>query len=386
MPPLVRPPTHSAGKLLFLIRGLERGGAERQLVTTAIGLSRRGYTIDVAVFYRGGALEQDLRDADIRVHYIDKRGRWDIVGFAGRLIRLLRRLGPDIVYSYLPTANILAALFKSYASGTRIVWGVRASNVDTDHYDLVTRLTYRLQSLFARRADLIISNSHAGRDHVTLKGIPGERVIVVPNGIDSRRHRPSDAGRRRFRTELGLADDDILVGVVGRLDPMKGHTTFLEAAARCQGSDRSMRFVCVGKSPDGYGEVLRQLADRAGLRDRVIWAGERSDLPDVYNAFDIACSASAYGEGFSNAIGEAMACARPCVVTDVGDAARIVGDAGIVVPPDDPAALADAWRQICGSTAREQQAMGARARARIERNFSEQAMIDATADALARLT
>ena len=105
----------------------------------------------------------------------------------------------------------------------------------------------------------------------------------------------------------------------------------------------------------------------------------------VYNAFDIACSASAYGEGFSNAVGEAMACGRPCVVTDVGDSARIVGDAGIVVPPDDPVALADAWRQIRGSVAQEQCAMGARARARIEQEFSEQAMIDATADALARL-
>ena len=257
MPPPVSSTTHAARKLLFLIRGLERGGAERQLVTTVIGLSRHGYTVEVAVFYPGGALEQDLRDADIRVYGVDKRGRWDIARFAVRLIRLLRRLDPNIVYSYLPTANILAALFKPQTSGASIVWGVRASNVDTDRYDLVTRLTYRLQGMFAKRADLIVSNSHAGRDHAISQGMPGERLIVVPNGIDGRRYRPDNSGRRHVRAEWGLADDDVLVGVVGRLDPMKGHTTFLNAAARCQGSDPSMHFVCVGKSPDGYGKVLR---------------------------------------------------------------------------------------------------------------------------------
>ncbi|MGH8125316.1 MAG: glycosyltransferase [Rhodanobacteraceae bacterium] len=327
-------------RILFLIRSFGRGGAQRQLVTLATALQHAGWDVAAACFYSGGAFQRDLVQANVPVIDLRKRGRWDVAGFGWRLWRAFRENDPDVVHGYLTTGNLLALLARFARRRTRVVWGVRSAFMDRDRYDWMTRLTFGLTRRFARFADAIIVNSEAGATHHAALGYPAERIRVIPNGIDTRRFRFDAEGRARKRKAWGIPDDAMLVGLVGRLDPMKDHPTFLKAAALLAKHDCRWRFVCVGGGTDPtYAQALASLACEAGLQDRLVWAGPQDDMPAVYSALDVAASTS-YGEGFPNVIAEAMACGRPCVATDVGDSARIVGRCGAVVAARNPEAFA----------------------------------------------
>lgn len=324
----------------FLIRSLDYGGAERQLVTLAKGLQGRGHSVSVAVFYSGGPLEKDLRDSGVPVNMLDKHGRWDVFPFLWRLIRLIRHEKPDILHGYLPVPNLLTVLLKPLLPNILMVWGVRASNMDLSRYDRLSRVVFRLECFFSRFADLIIVNSNAGRDYHIKHGFPESKMVVVPNGIDTDYFKPDAAARVRKRAEWEIGENEKLIGIVARLDPMKDHPTFLKAASLLAKERDDVRFVCVGDGPEPYKSELKRLSLELGLEKKLIWAGAHRDMPAVYNALDIAVLSSSWGEGFPNVIGEAMACGVPCVVTDVGDSALIVGGTGVIVPPGNPEALA----------------------------------------------
>ncbi len=172
-----------------------------------------------------------------------------------------------------------------------------------------------------------------------------------------------------------------VIGRVGRLDPMKDYDTFLAAAAHLGRERSDVRFVIVGDGPARYRHRLEQRAEELGIAGRVQWCGAQQEMPAVFNAFHVATSSSsAFGEGFPNVLGEALACGVPCVTTDVGDSAAVLGGLGPVVPPGDPGRLASAWTESL-SAARD--TLGARLRSRIEHEFSVATMVDRTERALA---
>jgi len=335
---LARKKRRPSTRIVFLTRSLDYGGAERQLVTLAKGLHKRGHRTVVAVFYRGGELEPDLQRAGVPVMVLDKRGRWDSLGFLWRLVRFVRLEKPHVVHGYLIFPNVLAVLLRLFAWQTRAVWGLRDSVLDRSYYDWLERLLYRVERALPRFADAIIVNSRAGLECAIAHGFPREKLIVIANGIDTEYFRRDEEARCELRVAWRVKNSEILIGLVGRLDRMKDHPTFLEAAAALARMHDDLRFVCVGDGPSGYKQELLQHSERLGLTKRVLWTGARRDMPAVYSALDINVSCS-YGEGFPNVIGEAMACGVPCVVTNVGDSAWIVGDAGEVAPPKDAKAL-----------------------------------------------
>jgi len=325
-------------------RSLGVGGTERQLVTLARGLHRQGHDVTVVVFYTKGSLEIELHESGIPVLDLRKSNRWDVLPFFIRLVRVVWKIKPRVIYGFLGTPNILTAFLKPFFPTIRMVWGVRASNVDLNHYDWLTRLSYSIECRLSRFADLIICNSRAGLEYAAAHGFPREKMTVIPNGVDTERFKPIAVARERIRAEWGIREKEILIGLVARIDPMKDHPTFLRAAAMLAQERPDVRFVCVGDGSEPYKSELRQLANELGLDGRLIWAGARHDMPAVYNALDIAASSSSFGEGFSNTITEAMACGVPCVVTDVGDSALIVDETGVVVPPASPDELCEGFR------------------------------------------
>lgn len=368
--------------ILFLTRSLDRGGAERQLVVLAKGLASRGHTVSVTVFFGGGVFESELAGAGVRVFNLGKQGRWDILPFLNRLVGLLRKESPVVIHSYLGVPNILAAVLKPLLPGTRIVWGVRASNVDLSRYDWLSRLVYILERRLARFADRIIANSDAGKCHAVANGFPECKMVVIPNGIDTEYFRFDPEGRRQVRLEWGVGEEEILVGIAARLDPMKDHPVFLQASSHIAREHRDVRFVCVGGGPADYAEALKQHAAALGLTDQLIWVGARDNMSAVYSALDIVASSSAYGEGFSNTIAEAMACGVPCVVTDVGDSALIVGDTGNVVPAGDHRALAAAIQRLVNLTPEKRREMGEACRARVVSEFGIERLLQRTEQVL----
>jgi glycosyltransferase involved in cell wall biosynthesis len=336
-----RPKAGERLKLVLLIRSLAAGGAERQLVSLAKALDKKVFDITVVCLYGGGPFEEDLRSAGVPVISLGKKGRWELFGFLKRLIAALRKLQPDILHSYMSGQNVLAVLLKPVLPGTRIVWGVRASNVRLR--DWLDKLSFRLEVMLSRFADLIVFNSAAGRDYHLSAGFAASRTEVIPNGVDPRFFACEPKSRSILRAEWKIPEDSFVIGIVGRLNPMKDHWTFLRAAVIFAGRRPDARFVCIGNGTAKYLHDLRSFTDQPALTDKVVWHPFLDDMPAAYKALDICCSSSAYGEGTPNCVIEAMACGVPCVVTDVGDSRLIVNDLGIVVPPKNPEALADAW-------------------------------------------
>ena len=369
-------------KVAFLIRSLEVGGAERQLAYLARGLRAKGVSVTVGVFYRGGVLEELLRNGGVTIEYLDKKGRWDLLGFFQRTTKWLRRENPDVLHSYLTGANIVAILIKPLFSKLHIVWGVRASNMLLDNYDQLARFTFRLSVLLSRFADLIIVNSNSGYDYHLANGYPDQRMIVIHNGIDTNLFAPDLTARQHQRTAWSIGDGDFLVGIVGRLDPMKDHKTFLQAISKVLSKRNDVQFVCVGNGDGNFLKDLQQYSDGLGISENIQWEPADVNVENIYNALDVLVSTSAFGEGFSNTLAEAMSCGVRCVATDVGDARKVLSDTGVVVPPGKSSEVADGILAILGCDEHENSKFKKLAIEHIRENYSIDRLVSNTLNML----
>jgi glycosyltransferase involved in cell wall biosynthesis len=372
-------------RIAFLANQLAYGGAERQLVVLARSLRDRGHIVSVLTLSPGGGLEQELHDAGVRVRSIDKRGRWDIASFFIRLQRAVREESPDILHGYLATANIATTLIRPFFPGMKTIWGERASNMDISRYHWVARLSDLISTALCRFPDLHIVNSRAGLNHAISRGYPAAKFATIPNGIDTDRFTPDPAAGLNLRRTWKVADDAVLIGRVGRLDVMKDYATFLRAASQIARQHDNVRFVCIGNGDARYAEEMRSLSCDIGLADRLLWLPGQADMNAVYNALDILCSSSAFGEGFPNVVGEAMAAGVLCVVTDVGDSAILVGDERFVVPPGDPVRLASRIEYLLSISKTERNDIRAHLRDRVVEHFSVARLTSATETALLAL-
>lgn len=364
-------------KLVFLIPSLDKGGAERQLVELVKGIDKSRFALFVVTFYDGGELRSELENLDgVHVSSLRKSGGSNVFWSFSRLWTEARKIQPDVMIGYMSLSSILCLLIGRVV-GARVFWSLRSSEVDYERYGWGMRWSFKLAAKLSRFADVIIVNSVAGGNYHRAKGYYEKRMITIPNGIDTNRFRPIPGAGCPIRAQWGIGKNDTVIGLVGRIDVMKDHPTFLRAAAQLAPDHPNVTFLCVGGGSRAYEAELRALGSSLGLGDRLIWVGAQDDMLSVYNALDLLTSSSS-GEGFSNVIGEAMACGVPCVVTDVGDSALIVGETGMIVRPRDPAALSDALRSWMSMEDGECTQRRKQARARIEREFDLQAMVTKT--------
>ncbi len=367
-------------KIILFIRSLELGGAERQLLNLAEGLSKR-HDVAVLTFYDADEYAFSA-DPSAKNKYrqisLNKEGRWDILGFATRFLRVVREIRPDVIYAFMSTASVISLLAPMSGCAVRIVWGVRSSNMRLKEYGVLPRLFRRLESRLSVFSDLVIANADAGRAEAIADGFRNRHILVIANGIDTRRFRRSEDAGRECRTALGIPLDSFIIGTVARHDPMKGLEMFLLAAAAHWQLFPDTYFLIIGSGPDTYTAALKDKARLLGQKNNVIWVPKTRDVVRYYSAMNIYTSASIYGEGFSNAVAEAMACETPCVVTDVGDSKSIVGDCGKVVEPDSPSAIAQSWSSLRELPSDAMHRLGSSARDRILRLYGIDVMVDKT--------
>ncbi len=321
----------------------------------------------------GGALGPSIASRGVPVRTLGMRRGFPDVRAVWRLVRLIRRECPAVLQTWLYHADLVGLVAGRLAGARTIVWNVRCSDMDMRQYRWSSRLTRRLLSALSAAPVAVIVNSERGRQVHERLGYRPRRWVTIPNGIDLERFRPDPEARARLREELALPLSARLVGMVARDDPMKDHATFLRAGAqllqRGAGGMADVHLVGVGRGVTWENPRLAALAHELGLRGHLHLLDERDDVERLLPGLDLA-TLSSFGEGWPNVVGEAMACGVPCVVTDVGDAAAIVGDTGQVVPPDDPAALAGAWARLLALPDERRRALGAGARERIAVHFS----------------
>ncbi len=367
-------------RVFFIIRSLDTGGAERQLVTLSRELAARGHAVAIATMYDGGALEAQL--APGVTHFpLHKAGRWDLLRFGRAASAAVAAFRPDILHGYMAGANEIAMALAARHGG-RVVWGVRVSDQPFTDYSRFRQRIFQIGCRLAHRADLIIANSSAGRRHHVAYGYPAERTVVIPNGIDTDRFTPDADAGARWRERQGIAPDTPLIVLPARLDPMKDHETFLAAAARVRDAHPEVRFLAIGNGDaPAQAALATAIADRQ-LSDQVRWLPADREVRAVYNAATIVTLTSAYGEGFPNVLGEAMACGVPCVATASGDSAEVLGDVGIVAPVRDHDALANGWLTQLAWSPAERAERSLAARRRMVEQFSVAALTTTTERAL----
>lgn len=333
-------------RICHLINDLDVGGAERALVNLVQNLDPSRFSNEVVSLIEPGVFGDHLRAVGIPLTSLGmKRGRPSLHGLV-KLVRHLRRSKPTVLQTWLSHADLLGTAAHYFVPSSRLLWNVRCSDMATSpgstHLLWITRLLARLSF----RPDAVIVNSKRGKLFHEEMGYRPRRWIELPNGVDAEQFRPRFDMKEKLRASLGIRTRGPVLGMIARYHPMKDQATFLQAAAKFSGDFPDARFVLCGKGCDSQNEDLNRLIVDSGLGDRVILLGVRDDMEMVYPVFDLVTLCSSFGEGFPNTLIEAMACGVPCVATDTGASAEIIEGVGSVVPPRDPAALAQAWRSL----------------------------------------
>lgn len=368
-------------RVVHVINSLSSGGAENMLARIVRAADPRGLFEHLVLPLRaGGSVEQRVRDAGALLEPLGVDGTYDLLTAPVRLATRLKQARPDLVQGWLLQGNLASTIGAGLARlKAPVVWNVRWTLYDIESERRRTRALFWLSGRLARSPARIIYNSElAVAQHAAL-GFPPERARVIPNGFDLARLRPDATARVAIRKELRIPRDAKVVGMLARYHPMKDHRTSLEAAARLIERGVDAIFVYAGLGADDSNAEIRDLVERLGLSERVRLLGERQDVPRLLASFDLhwmSSLATGIGEGFPNAIGEAMACGVACVATDSGEASRIIGPTGRIVPSRDPQALCDAAVELLADP-NELRRMGRAARARIESEFSLAPIVDA---------
>ena len=363
--------TTQTNLVMHVITGLATGGAEAMLWKLIRSSDNKRFPSVVISLTDLGTLGQLIISCGVPVHTLGMtRGK---ISFSRLLefARLIRQTNPAIILGWMYHANIAALCARTLAgSSAKLLWNIRHTPYDLGSEKKLTSMLIRLSALLSRYPCRVIYNSRVSLQRHCELGLHKKNSIVIPNGFDLEEFSASTEKRRSVRRELGIPDDAPVVGLIARFHPMKDHEGFLQAARLISQQITDVRFVLAGKDVSCANTQLVEWCIASGLKDKVFLLGERADVSDLLSAIDVLCLSSAWGEGFPNVIGEAMACGVPCVTTDVGDAGIIVGNSGRVVPKHDPAALAEASCAILISTPSERRIWGLVARQRIAKHFS----------------
>lgn len=371
----------STTRVMFLVRRLEGHGAERQLVELVARLDRSAFEATVVTFYSGGALEESVRRLQhVNLVCLNKTGRWDVIGFFRRALATAAEVRPHIVHGYLTMPNLFA-LAMARRVGAKSVWGIRSTYTETAPYGRLGQLELKAAQMLSRFADLIIFNARSAWEAHRARGFRPKSAIVISNGFDIATFAIDPECRKVVRSDWAATAQELFVGIVGRVTPHKDLETFIRAAAMVK--SKRVRFVSIGDHTGAYADRMRDEARAAGLGERMIWAGALTNMRGAFNALDIVVSSS-IDEGMPNVIGEAMACGVPCIATDVGDSALLLGDAGVIVPRRNPGAIANAIDDLVNSDERRRE-LGLRGRRRIESEFAISNLVSKTEAALTAL-
>ena len=353
-------------KVVYIIDHLGLGGAQRQLVELIRALPRDRYDVQVISLARSPLTyyEAAIRRAGVPLLIMSRSGKWSW-RLLPRLYRTLRRLQPAIVHTGLFTADFYGRLAARLAGVPTIISTVH--NVDLDkplRYVLVDRWLKHVTTWFVATADAVRTMANQR------EGVPTERTTVIYNGIDLRQFAPSsmNGDGRDVRRRAGVGPQGLLIGIIGRLAPVKDHATFLRAASAVHQAVPDSAFLIVG---DGaLKPSLERLVQELGLSECVSFLETHDRITSVYHAIDLLVVSSHY-EGCCRVILEAMAMGKPVVATASGGNAELVahGKTGVLVPTEDPRSLAEAVLTLARHRTR-MQVMGRRGRQRVEQHFS----------------
>lgn len=370
-----------AVRVLHVISGLNIGGAElmlKRLIESQ--LESPQYQHMVVSLTELGVIGPQLQAKGVRVVDLQMKGFTSTLSALYHLYSLIREYSPAIVQTWMYHADFLGGLAARAAGHRNVIWGIRTTDLERGG----KRSTRVIRMLCAKLSKIvpiqIVCAAEASKKvHIQI-GYDAAKMLVIPNGFDFSRLYASDEQRVAFRKAISLTDDHLVVGSLGRFNPVKDQANFIAATRLLADHYPMIRFLMVGRGLDKDNEALIRLINETGFADRYVLLGERQDVAVCLKSMDIFCLHS-QTEGFPNVLGEAIAVGVPCVSTDVGDASILLGGNGILVPPGDALSLSKGLEQMIQKNDKERRQSASDARARLLNEFN----LSLTSERFARL-
>ena len=353
-------------KVFHVISGLKVGGAEMMLHRLILCSSDGKYSHTVLSLDPFGEMRSRFIDAGIELIIFNFK-KAPISSFF-RLISVVIKAKPDIVQTWMYHADLLGGLAARIAGNKHVIWGIRTTDISNSSHstNLVRWVCAKFSSWLP---SVIVCAAEASMHSHIDAGYDARKMVVVPNGYDFSWLQASTRERTAMREQVGINSNEIVVGCLGRFHADKDQENFVRAAGLLAPSFPKLRFLMVGRNLTWDNSLLVDWINQTGFRNRFVLLGERKDVPQCLVAMDIFCLHSRT-EGFPNVLAEAMATGLPCVTTDVGDAAMLLSDAGVVVPKEDSAALAKGIEALIDFGQDTRSILGLKAKKRIEAAFS----------------
>jgi len=363
-------------KVMHIITTLGPAGAETMLTRVASGMDATRFESEVVSLTGILDLAERVRGMGVRVRTLGMKTGVPNPLLVMRLAQWIRESKPDVIHTWMYHANLVGVLAARLAGGVPVIWGIHNGALDPRIDKRRTILVNRACALLSQKfpARIVCCSEASLRIHKKL-GYAAEKLQVIPNGFDLEEVKPDPTARASVRAELGIPAEALLIGIAARFHPLKDHFNFVRAAARLHRQMPRTHFLLCGIDITWHNTELAGWIEAAGIRNCCHLLGLRRDMSRLFAGMDIATTASR-SEAFPVVIGEAMACGTPCVVTDVGDSALIVAEAGIVVAPGDPDALAEAWRNLIEAGPRVRRRLGIAARRRVQQHFALSAVVE----------
>jgi len=371
----------SPRRILHVINNLHLGGAETMLVQLLGRLDPDRWSPQVVSLVGGGPASEQLESIGVPVTMVGMRrglpGPWTVA----RLTRVIGQARPELVQTWLYHSDLLGGLASRLArSRAPVVWNLRRSRPTLGRDKLTTVLTARVCAALSKRIPArIVANSQSGRQQHIDVGYDASGIEMIPNGFDMDRFQPSNTAREAIRNELGLPREALLVGMAARWDPLKDFPTMIQAASQLIAVQPRLHVLLCGpgieSSNSELSAVIESTSGEHGWSDRLHLLGRRFDMPTWQAALDVGVLAS-FSEGFPNALGEAMACGVPCVATNAGGSAEVLGDTGRLIEVGDAPALTRAVGELLALPSTERRELGRAGRERIMCEFTLERMVE----------
>lgn len=359
--------------IIHIITGLSVGGAENMLYKL-IKNTKTKNNHKVVSLTKNGQIGIKLKDIGIKVKVLNMKNSLSIINKFNELRKYIKKENPDIIQTWMYHSDLIGGGAGKLGADCPIVWNIRHSNLEPDVNKKTTIWTAKISAKLSNIIpDKIASCSLIAKNIHSDLGYNKDKIEVIPNGFDLSELNKNLYDKNEIYEELEIPFENNTIAMVGRYNPQKDYENLINAANKLRDMNENLfshtNFILCGRNVDVENKGLVEQLNDLNLRDRFHLLGQRNDIPKIMASIDLFTLSSSCGEGFPNVIGEAMASSTPCIVTDVGDSAYIVGDTGIVVPPKEPNKLAEGWNKILSLDFKKKKRLNNKARLRIEENF-----------------
>jgi glycosyltransferase involved in cell wall biosynthesis len=356
-------------KICFFITSLSTGGAEMMLYRFLQKLDKKTFSPIVISLSTSGEVGRKIECLGVKVYSLEISSVFFNPLLLLRAVKIIRDHRTELVHTWMYHADLFGSLAARLGGIKNIAWGIHQSNLSPKFNKFSTLIIIRICSKLSGLIPKIIfsCSKRAIRTHCDY-GYTERIMKFIPNGVDVSSFSSQKDAKFSVKEELNIDEHVSLVGVVSRFDPQKNIIGLIHAAEKVCRLNKNCQFLLVGPGIDSENEKINTAISSSGFNDFFHLLGNRDDIPRLMSSFDVLVLPS-HGEAFPCVLVESMACETPCVVTDVGDAAEIVGDTGLVVPVGDMTALASGILQILSLSLNQHRQLGRLARERIERNY-----------------